>query len=299
MTGIGAIFTDDVSSAQAGSRTQASSGRFRATRRSLRLQSVISENAADEVRRITAPLGAGLPFAKLAGWADTVKRRRPRPSDDPATVEFLEDERNRDNDTWHYVNIPAQAEGYDRQKYPEFTRGDDVVQMIAQAVRVLTGNSNRFSELNALRLLIHLVGDVHQPIHVGCAYLDRSSEPAKLVYDPQKAASQDLGHDRGGGRLYLPIGSGVNLHTDGYGGLGSLGSGADDDHNHDNDIAAPELKARFVQKARGHDGRAAAAPGPVRAERSATLGAAVGDRVLDRGARGLQLAPDRRNAGLQ
>ena len=250
MTGIGAIFTDDVSLRKPEAGLYASE--FWAISRHEAIAAAaerdLSENAADEVRRITAPLGAGLPFAKLAGWADTVKRRRPRPSDDPATVEFLEDERNRDNDTWHYVNIPAQAEGYDRQKYPEFTRGDDVVQMIAQAVRVLTGNSNRFSELNALRLLIHLVGDVHQPIHVGCAYLDRSSEPAKLVYDPQKAASQDLGHDRGGGRLYLPIGSGVNLHTYWDGRLGSLGSGADDDHNHDNDIAAPELKARFVQK---------------------------------------------------
>ena len=172
--------------------------------------------------------------------------RRPRPTDDPATVEFLEDERNKDNDTWHFVNIPAQAEAYDRQRYPAFTRDDDVVQMIAHAVRVLIRNSDRFSELNALRLLIHLVGDVHQPIHVGCSYLDRSSQPAKLVYDPQKAARQNLGHDRGGGRLYLPIGNGVTLHSYWDGRIGSVGNGDEDDRNHD--LAAPELKARFVQK---------------------------------------------------
>ena len=70
----------------------------------------------------------------------------------------------------------------------------------------------------------------------------------KLVYDPQKAASQNLGHDRGGGRLYLPIGNGVNLHSYWDGRLGSLGNGAVDDHNHDDDFAAPELKALFVQK---------------------------------------------------
>ena len=123
------------------------------------------------------------------------------------------------------------------------------------------------------------------------------SRPANFVYDPQKAASQDLGHDRGGGRLYLPIGSGVNLHTYWDGRLGSLGSGADDDHNHDNNAAAPELKARFVQKL--VDMTAALPPPQPHSTRTrlATLGAAVGDQVLDRGARGLQLAPDRRNAG--
>jgi hypothetical protein len=207
----------------------------------------LSQNATEEVRRIVAPLGAGSSFSGLAGWADTVKRRPPGPNDDPATVEFLEDERNKTNDTWHYVNIPAQADAYDRQRYPTFTRDDDVVQMIAHAVRALRGNSDRFSELNALRLVIHLVGDVHQPIHVGCGYIDRSSQPAKLVLDPQKAAAENLDHDRGGNRLFLPIGNGRHLHGYWDSQIGSVPAGDDDGHDHFA-AAAPELKAQFVQK---------------------------------------------------
>jgi hypothetical protein len=162
-------------------------------------------------------------------------------------VAFLSDPRNKDNDTWHYVNIPCHAEGYDRVKYPRFTRDDDVVQMTAAAVRALTGASDRFSPLNALRLVIHLVGDVHQPIHVGCGYIDRSNEPARLVLDPEVAASQNLLHDRGGGRLFLPTGG--NLHGYWDGSLGSVGAGDDNEHRHqDFGFAPPELKARFVQK---------------------------------------------------
>ena len=120
---------------------------------------------------------------------------------------------------------------------------------------------------------------MHQPIHVGCAYLDRSRQPSKLVYDPQKAVSQHLGHDRGGGRLYLPIGNGVNLHSYWDGRLGSLGNGAVDDHNPDDDFAAPELKAQFVQKLVDMTARCRR-PRSLRANRSGTLGGAVGDRLL-------------------
>lgn len=200
---------------------------------------LLNANAAAAVAGITAPLGDNFPFSGLAGWADKVKRAEPRPGDDEDTVAFLSDPRNRANDTWHYVNIPCHADGYDRIKYPGFTRDDDVVQMIAAAVRVLAGGSDRFSALNALRLVIHLVGDVHQPIHVGCSYIDRSTEPARLVFDPQVAASRGLQHDRGGGRLLLPAAG--NLHGYWDGRLGSVTAGNDRG-------VPPQLRSRFVQK---------------------------------------------------
>jgi hypothetical protein len=97
----------------------------------------------------------------------------PKPGDDDETVAFLNDPKNKAQDTWHYVNIPALAENYDREKYPDFTRDDDVVQMTLQAINVLQGRSDRFSELNALRLITHYVGDLHQPIHVGCGVSEK------------------------------------------------------------------------------------------------------------------------------
>ena len=193
------------------------------------------------------------------------------------------------NDTWHYVLTSVLCRGLrSGEIYPRFTRDDDVVQMTASAVRVLTGNSDRFSALNALRLIIHLVGDLHQPIHVGCGYIKRSTNPAKLEFDPQVAASQKLRNDRGGGRLILPTGG--NLHSYWDGSLGSIGTGEDDSLEEGLDVAPPELQARFVQKL--VDMTAALPPeGRLpRPGRSRPLGRTMGDRLADRGARSLRFA---------
>jgi hypothetical protein len=148
-------------------------------------------------------------LGEVAEWADKIKTAdRPR---DPATERFLADPRNRSRDTWHYVNLPLGLDGYDRERHPEFTRDHDVVQTILAAVEALRnpGPNARFEEINALRLICHLVGDVHQPVHVGCGYIaDARTQQAHLVFSPESAIG--LGSDKGGGELRLPIGG--NLH---------------------------------------------------------------------------------------
>jgi hypothetical protein len=209
----------------------------------------LTDATRQAIARITAPLGGGVSIRSLAGWADNIKRPATAPND-PETVAFLADDRNKGQSTWHYVDIPCQADGYDRAKYPEFTRDEDVVQMIGQAVRVFTAGSTRFSELNALRLIVHLVGDVHQPCHVGCSYIDKSSTPAKIVLDPETAASKHLPDDIGGNRLLLPGNGSLHSYWDSK--IGSLDAGDDggDNHDHAHDFAdaAPELQAQAVQK---------------------------------------------------
>lgn len=205
-------------------------------------EALLLPKAKAEIIRIMAPLGHAQAFSGLAGWADNVKRRKPTATDDADTRAFLEDPRNDDNAAWHYVNLPSRAEKYDRSAYPQFTRTNDIVQMLAESVRVLSGKSDRFSELNALRLVIHLVGDVHQPIHIGCAYIDETGPVAKLVHDPDRAIG--LQSDRGGGRLLLPVST--NLHGYWDGRLGSVNpAGA-----HDHEFGRPGLKQHFVQKLR-------------------------------------------------
>lgn len=114
--------------------------------------------------------------------------------------------------------------------------------MLAESVRVLSGTSVRFSELNALRLVIHLVGDVHQPVHVGCAYIDESGNVAKLIHDPDQA--DGLQSDRGGGRLLLPASMSLHGYWDSR--LGSVNA----DGGHDHEFTSPGLKQHFVQKLR-------------------------------------------------
>ncbi|MCA1624088.1 MAG: hypothetical protein LC778_09870, partial [Acidobacteria bacterium] len=109
----------------------------------------LTDRARTEVERILAPIET-VSLADVAGWADQIKRRRPDPNrDDADTVDFLEDRENSQHGTWHYVNLPHGVEDYSREDYPQFTRDNDVVQMIKECVRVLKGDSDRFSERNA------------------------------------------------------------------------------------------------------------------------------------------------------
>ncbi|QBF26734.1 hypothetical protein EXN22_13890 [Pseudomonas tructae] len=177
-------------------------------------QTLLNVSACDNIARITSALGSDVGLDQLAGWADQIKRRTASPDDDADTVEFLNDPRNSSHAQWHYVNLPLQATDYSRERYPAFTREDDVVQTITAGIRVLTGNSDRFSRLNALRLVVHCVGDLFQPVHVGCSYIDLKTSPPSLVYDPADVLSRQLRSDTGGNALLLPMGTkGVSLHS--------------------------------------------------------------------------------------
>ncbi|HVG07766.1 MAG TPA: S1/P1 nuclease [Thermoanaerobaculia bacterium] len=187
-----------------------------------------SQHAKKQVRRILDLLKAGS-LGDIAGWADRVKRREPSSSDDPETFAFLSDKRNRNNASWHFVNLPLDADSYSRERYPQFTGPEDVVQMTNHCISALLGQPDRFSEANALRLLTHLVGDLHQPIHVGCCYLKEIPGPtgARLVRDPDEAAKGNLRNDQGGNRLVLPLPGNPSLHSYWDSALG------ESEHHHD------------------------------------------------------------------
>jgi hypothetical protein len=172
---------------------------------------LLTPPARTKVSQLLAPLH-GQTLTTIAGWADKVKRRQPQPGDDPDTVAFLQDARNANNPSWHFVDIPVNATAYDRTLYPEFTNDEDVVQMLRASTLVLMNKSNRFSPLNALRLVVHLMGDVHQPLHVGCCYVGQKNGKDVLVRDPAKA--KNLPSDHGGNNIMLPTGgSGTSMHS--------------------------------------------------------------------------------------
>src|SRR5205814_6449349 len=59
----------------------------------------------------------------------------------------------------------------------------------------------------ALLVLVHYVGDIHQPLHVGAVYLDAAGmrvNPDTGTFDPQSET-------RGGNEI--AVGSGKNLHA--------------------------------------------------------------------------------------
>jgi hypothetical protein len=67
---------------------------------------------------------------------------------------------------WHYVNVPLSAEAYS-EEYCDAKKGC-VVEKIKEFRGVLKDKSKSEEDrLMALRYVIHFVGDVHQPLHVG------------------------------------------------------------------------------------------------------------------------------------
>ena len=145
----------------------------------------------------------GESMADVASWADTLKRRADGDDLDPATVEFLAENKNDKNDKWHFVNLPLGCTDY--TSCAGFTPDFDIVHMINFCIRRLQGQidpNHPMSERNALRILIHLVGDIHQPLHVGSGYIDEKN-PDKIIIetDPKRIKQFNLRSDIGGNSL--------------------------------------------------------------------------------------------------
>lgn len=66
--------------------------------------------------------------------------------------------------TWHYKNVEAGVKYEDAQLEPQ----GDVVTAIQKQVQILSDKmTSTDSKRLALKMLIHLVGDLHQPMHMG------------------------------------------------------------------------------------------------------------------------------------
>ena len=66
--------------------------------------------------------------------------------------------------TWHYKDIDAN-ETYDTVE--PAADGDIVTALTAQIEKLKTGNLSHEEEALALKMVIHFVGDLHQPMHLG------------------------------------------------------------------------------------------------------------------------------------
>lgn len=174
--------------------------------------SKLTPYASKRVAEILKPLGQST-LVEIATWADDIKGGN---INDPETLAFLKDYPVSVNKTWHFVNLPLFVTGYDRTKYGPFTNDTDVVQMIGKSVQVLQGNSKMMSDVNALRWVTHLIGDLHQPLHVSCTYLDLTQDPPAMLGDPELIVKKGLtaNTDQGGNLLVLPTGDSLHGYWD-------------------------------------------------------------------------------------
>jgi hypothetical protein len=115
------------------------------------------------------------------------------------------------NQEWHYSDLPLGTKVYTLDDPNE--KSDDVVHSIELAVAVLEGGGDpKITKLMALRMLVHFVGDVHQPLHVGDGYIATDASGAvSIVSDPE--AAKGLPNDKGGNDLFYGPGKWDELHA--------------------------------------------------------------------------------------
>jgi hypothetical protein len=155
---------------------------------------IAGSNAQQHVAALLLP---GESLEQVANWLDCAKGRHCG----PASAEMLEfTAMHPAHARYHYTDIAFQSAHY--HAGAAGSSADDIVHTLTQAIEVLqrkveakakagalsqpdldanaaafTADSARqFTPRQALLLVAHLVGDIHQPLHVGVAYVQRSGK---------------------------------------------------------------------------------------------------------------------------
>ena len=85
--------------------------------------------------------------------------------------------------TWHFVNFPFDKKYEDSEK----NKRGDIVMGIDHCVKVLKDpNASEQDKIFFLKFLVHLIGDLHQPMHVGREE-DRGGNDIKLEWHRKKS----------------------------------------------------------------------------------------------------------------
>lgn len=131
---------------------------------------VAQKHLTRKARKAISDLLDGETLAEVSNYGDEIKSDRAYSKFSP----------------WHYVNFPADKAYTDVTPSPQ----GDVVRGIEKCIAILKDpQSPRKEVVFYLKMLIHLIGDLHQPMHVGRA------------------------EDRGGNDIQLQwFGRGSNLH---------------------------------------------------------------------------------------
>jgi hypothetical protein len=158
--------------------------------------------------------GGDKDLVSIASWADLVLIAAHDEGPLRGNQEALAFSRKFPNSgMWHFVNLPLGTTSY--EQITQFDAPDDVVHAISRCLDVLESPLTRpedFTKVQALRLLVHFVGDIHQPLHCGTGFYTFSESGApQLVIEPEHAFGKP--NDRGGNLLYYGASAIQQLHA--------------------------------------------------------------------------------------
>ena len=142
--------------------------------------SIIAEIAdlnlsASAKARVTALLGQNASLASIASWADDIRDTRP------------------ETYNWHFVDIPLNADNYDPGRdCLDTSKGDCAINAIERSRKTLMDTAaSATDKKEALMYLVHLIGDIHQPLHTIGDFRGANDYPVKYFVDPLKKTKQD------------------------------------------------------------------------------------------------------------
>lgn len=147
--------------------------------------------SSDTRKEITRLLN-GQSLADASTWADSIRSER------------------RETSPWHYINVPVDSsfEGWSRFCPAEGC----ILSAIDRYAKILADRTRPDADrAEALRFLVHFIGDLHQPLHVGdhgdrggnTVQVTWQGRPANLhaVWDTYLISSAELDEDQWLGRL--------------------------------------------------------------------------------------------------
>jgi hypothetical protein len=153
-------------------------------------------------QQIKALLLPGETLESIANWPDCVKGTYCGPQS-PEMVEYVN--ANPKHSEYHYTDVPFQLDHY--HDHGVGTADDDIVQTLKQAIAVLQGkdtpatNPHKFTKRQALILIVHMTGDIHQPLHVGAAFVGKDGK--FVVPKTQAEVDETAIFDSRGGNNFL------------------------------------------------------------------------------------------------
>lgn len=109
----------------------------------------MSEQARGAVKTLLA-VDTREQFADLCVWADEIAKDRPETA------------------AWHHMYVPRDAQTVDLAR----DCADEnrcIVAAIARTTRILESDQASVAKAEALKVLMHLIGDLHQPLNIGFA----------------------------------------------------------------------------------------------------------------------------------
>jgi hypothetical protein len=112
-----------------------------------RARAVLAASPSDpNLKRLCDPVPSD-PVADVASWADDYRDAN------PATF------------GWHFINFPRSIGAATSAYAPYCPHGDCIIDAIVAEFQTLKSSTDPRLKADALRFIIHFLGDIHQPLH--------------------------------------------------------------------------------------------------------------------------------------